>query len=266
MPKIYAFQCGVINTQTHYMLKDTRVGTPFRVPVPFFLIKHGEDWIAFDTGVNVQATKDPVAHLGEERARAFTPEMKSEDEFRVQIKKLGLQPKDLKALILSHSHFDHAGSVRNFRRTNVPIIIQNGEFTEVKKVADSGKSGICLIGDFECFNELTFKVIDGVYDLFSDRSVILFPTPGHTMGHQSLYVKTDEGNAFILPADALYTSENLEKMIPYNSAADLPLLMQNFSVFKMMSMMGVEVAPSHDPDYWANMRLAPEEFNKKERD
>jgi len=264
MPKIYAFTCGALKTQTHYMLKDTRAGSLFRVPVPFFLIKHGEDWIAFDTGINVKACKDPVGHLGEQRANAFTPEMEPEDEFKVQIEKCGLEPKDIKALVLSHSHFDHAGSVGNFRGTNVPIFIQKAEYAEVKKVADSGQSGICLIGDFECFHELAFEVIDGVYDLFSDRSVILFPTPGHTVGHQSLYVRTDDGHAFILPADALYTNENMEQMIPYNSAADFSLLMQGFSIFRLMSMIGIEVAPSHDPDYWANVRLAPEEFKKVE--
>lgn len=264
MPKIYAFTCGSLKTQTEYMLKDTRAGSPFRVPVPFFLIKHGEDWVAFDTGINVKAMDDPIGHLGEQRAGAFTPQMEAKDEFKVQIRKLGLEPKDLKALILSHSHFDHAGSVGNFAGTNVPIFMQEAEYAEVKKVADSGKSGICMIGDFGCFNELTFEVIDGVYDLFYDRSIILFPTPGHTLGHQSLYVKTDDGNAFILPADALYTRENMEKMIPYSTCAELSLLMQGFSIFRLMSMIGIEVAPSHDPDYWAAMRLAPEEFKKIE--
>ena len=55
----YAFVCGILKTQAQYLLKDTRVGTPFNIPVTFFLIKHGEDWVAFDTGNNAM-WKDPV--------------------------------------------------------------------------------------------------------------------------------------------------------------------------------------------------------------
>ena len=33
------------------------------------------------------------------------------------------------------------------------------------------------------------KYIDGDYDVFGDGSVVLLSTPGHTPGHQSLYVK-----------------------------------------------------------------------------
>lgn len=37
--EIYAFHCGILKNQTQYILKDTRVGGPFDIPVPFYLIR-----------------------------------------------------------------------------------------------------------------------------------------------------------------------------------------------------------------------------------
>ncbi|MDD5169844.1 MAG: hypothetical protein PHN75_13560, partial [Syntrophales bacterium] len=87
--------------------------------------------------------------------------------------------------------------------------------------------------------------------------VIAFPTPGHTPGHQSLYVKPSKGKAFIYCADALYTLENLEKFIPPGLAADIPGAMQNVNWFKLEDWIGVKIVPSHDPEYWAKHNWAP---------
>lgn len=51
--------------------------------------------------------------------------------------------------------------------------------------------------------------IDGIFDVFGDKSVIAFPTPSHAPGHMSVYVKPSKGPAFIYAADALYTRENM---------------------------------------------------------
>lgn len=257
---VYAFKCGIIKTQTNLVLKDTRVGTPLTIPITFYLIKHGSDWVAFDTGLNAAVAKDPFSHLGD-RVKLWAPEMKPEDEFKVQIKKLGLSPKDIKAVIISHGHWDHAGAIENFLGTNVPIYFQRKEMTEIKKVVDVKKVGASyILGDFACLNEVNIQQVDGVFDLFGDKTIVAFPTPGHTVGHQSLYVKVSKGKPMILTADALYTAENLEKMIPPNSAPDMAALLQSFSIFKVMGIMGADVIPSHDFGYWEKVRLAPEEF------
>lgn len=258
--KVYAFKCGSIKTLTQLVIKDTRVGTPFNIPVPFYLVKHGNEWVAFDTGMNAQVINNPTAYLGADRAKNFTPIMSPEDEFEIQIRRLGLQPKDISALVLSHGHFDHSGGLGSFRGTNVPIYIQKNELTGIKQVVNDKKSGAYVLGDFKYFTELSFKEIEGVYDVFGDKTVVVFPTPGHTMGHQSLYVKSSKGKPLILTADSLYTMENMEKMIPSNSAADFSLLMQGLAMFKLLSITGVEIVPSHDPGYWERVSLAPDEL------
>ena len=191
--KVFAFNGGTLKTQTQFMIKDTRVGTPFNIPVPFYLIKHGEDWVAYDTGLNVLCVKDPIAYLGE-RARLFYPVMKSEDEFRVQIRKLGLKPENIKAVIISHGHWDHAGSLGSFANTGVPVYFQEREMLDIRKVVDAKKAFQSYsLTDFASLDKLNIKLVNGVFDLFGDGTVVAFPTPGHTYGLQSLMVRRTGG-------------------------------------------------------------------------
>jgi len=60
-----------LKTQTQYMLKDTRVGTPMNIPVTFFVLRHGDEWIAFDTGDNLMCAKDPVGYWGKDVTAAY---------------------------------------------------------------------------------------------------------------------------------------------------------------------------------------------------
>ncbi len=259
--RVYAFHAGVLKTQTQYMLKDTRVGTPLEIPIPFLVIKHGREWVAFDTGCNAKAAQDPVGYWTEEIVQAYTPVIAPDQEFREAVKILGLKPGDFKAVVCSHGHLDHAGAIDDFLGTNVPIYFQRAEMVEIRKVVNAQKRGTAyILGDFEHMNELNIREVEGFVDLFGDKSIIAFPTPGHTPGHQSLYVKPSKGAAFIYCADALYTLENMEKSIPPGLAADIPSAMQNINWFRFEDWTGVKIVPSHDPGYWTKHASAPREL------
>jgi glyoxylase-like metal-dependent hydrolase (beta-lactamase superfamily II) len=259
--KVYAFNAGILKTQTQYLLKNTRVGTPMDIPVPFLVVKHGKEWVAFDTGCNAQAAKNPVGYWGEGIVQAYTPVLRPDQEFQEAIKILGLKPSDFKAVVISHGHLDHAGAIDNFLGTDVPIYFQRAEMAEIRKIVDAQTAGTAyILGDFKHLKELNIREVEGLFDIFGDKSVIAFPTPGHTPGHQSLYVKPATGKALIYCADALYTLENMEKFIAPGLAADIPAAMQNINWFKLEDWAGVKIVPSHDPEYWTKRAWAPKEL------
>jgi glyoxylase-like metal-dependent hydrolase (beta-lactamase superfamily II) len=109
-------------------------------------------------------------------------------------------------------------------------------------------------------NELNIKALEGVFDIFGDQTVVAFPTPGHSPGHQSLIVKLSSGKNLVLAADAMYTIENMTEAIPPGLAWDIPQSLQGLYVFKAMKYLDAEVVPSHDPGYWKNKPLAPKAF------
>lgn len=256
----YGFICGILKTQTQYLLKDTRVGTPFNIPVPFFVIRHGNDWVAFDTGNNAMVAKDPKAYWSEAVVKAYTPVMKPEEEFKIQIKKLGLTPKQFKCAVISHGHLDHAGAIDNFVGTDVPLYFQKAEMPVIKKAIASGKRTAYIPGDFKQISKLNVKVVDGVFDVFGDGTVVAFPTPGHSPGHQSLVVRLSDGQPLVLCADAMYTLENMFDVIPPGLAWDIPKSVQTLNTFTAMRALGASMVPSHDPAYWKYQVLAPKVF------
>lgn len=258
--EVYAFHCGILKTQTQYILKDTRVGVPFDIPVPFFLIRHGADWVAYDLGNNAQVAVDPVKYWSKAVCDAYMPVMEPHEEFSVQIKKLGLTPEKLHAVILSHGHLDHCGALEDFAGTSVPLYFQHSELEWIKKQIATGKQTAYIPADFDKLSEVNVQTLDGHFDVFGDRSVIVFPTPGHTPGHQSVLVKTSSGDNLILAQDACYTLENLFASIPPGLAHDIPDAMVNIHHFNAMSILGGQIVPPHDPDWWSGKPLGPQKL------
>jgi len=104
------------------------------------------------------------------------------------------------------------------------------------------------------------KTLDAAFDVFGDHSVVVFPTPGHTPGHQSVFVQTGEGQTLILAQDACYTLENMVANIPPGLAFDIPKCLTNTNHFKVMTYAGMQLVPPHDPDWWKGKPLAPQTF------
>lgn len=257
---VYAFHCGILKTKTQYILKDTRVGVPFDIPVPFFLIRHGKDWVAFDTGNNAQVAVDPVKYWSKPVTDAYMPVMQPHEEFKEQIKKLGLTPEMLYAVIISHGHLDHCGALDDLAGTNVPVYIHKDEVEVINKSVASGVQTAYIPADFKKMSQVNVKTIDGAFDVFGDQSVVVFPTPGHTPGHQSVFVQTGEGQSLILAQDACYTLENMVANIPPGLAFDIPRALTNTNHFKVMTYAGMHLVPPHDPDWWKGKPLAPQKF------
>jgi glyoxylase-like metal-dependent hydrolase (beta-lactamase superfamily II) len=257
---VYAFQCGILKTQTQYILKDTRVGVPFDIPVPFFLIRHGSSWVAYDSGNNAAVAVDPIKYWGQAVCDAYMPVMKPHEEFKIQIKRVGLKPEDLYAVIMSHGHLDHCGALEDLAGTNVPIYLHKNELEQIKKEVASGKRSAYIPDDFKKMGQCNIQALDGIFDVFGDQSVIVLPTPGHTPGHQSVLVRTNDGQNLILAQDACYTLENMFANIPPGLAFDIPSAMISIYHFKAMSVLGAQLVPPHDPDWWQGKPFAPQKL------
>ena len=72
--------------------------------------------------------------------------------------------------------------------------------------------------------------------------------------------KGRDGKTLVYAADAMYTMENMVDAIPPGLYWDMPQAMEALYIFKIMKLMGAEVAPAHDPIYWKKQTLAPKTF------
>ena len=60
---------------------------------------------------------------------------------------------------------------------------------------------------------LNYKIIEGDYEVVPGVQVLY--TPGHSPGHQSLFIETEQSGSVLLTIDASYTKENFEDEVPF---------------------------------------------------
>jgi N-acyl homoserine lactone hydrolase len=100
------------------------------------------------------------------------------------------------AVINTHLHFDHCGGNRRFAGT--PTYVQRTEL-EAAVAPD-------YLEEWVRFEGASYIELDGDGDLFDGVSVLF--TPGHSVGHQSVLVETDDG-LVVLGGDVTYSMREL---------------------------------------------------------
>lgn len=257
--KLFFFEAGVLKSQKQFFTMGVDVGKQFDVPVPFLLIDHPDGLVMFDTGNAFEVVHNKEEHWGDVVA-AYDPVM-TEDQWCVNaIQKVGYKPEDVKFVVLSHLHLDHAGGVGHF--PNAKYIVQRDEM-HFAYVPDFYMKGAYIRKDFD--KQVDWMLLNGwrddKFDLFGDQSIVIYFTPGHTPGHQSILVNLPNSGPMFFAADSCYTLENLNNVLPglvWNPGETVKTLER---MKYLRDVMGVKIVTGHDPEAWMEYRKAPEYYD-----
>ncbi|MDA2310895.1 MULTISPECIES: quorum-quenching N-acyl homoserine lactonase AiiA [Bacillus cereus group] len=178
-------------------------GNLLNLPVWCYLLETAEGPILVDTGMPESAVNNEGLFNGTFVEGQILPKMTEEDRIVNILKRVGYEPDDLLYIISSHLHFDHAGGNGAF--TNTPIIVQRTEYEAALHREEYMKE--CILP------YLNYKIIEGDYEVVP--GVQLLYTPGHSPGHQSLFIETEQSGSILLTIDASYTKENFEDEVPF---------------------------------------------------
>jgi len=165
---------------------------------PIYVIKHPEGNLVWDAGlgeglVGLEPVTTPDG--------AFTVSRK--DSIVNQLKTIDLTPEDINFLALSHTHFDHSGSAGKLK--NATWLVQEKEYNFVTspEQQEQNADNYNAVKDLEDVMKL-----DGDYDVFNDGTVIIKSMPGHTPGHQVLYLDLPQTGPVLLTGDLYHFQEN----------------------------------------------------------
>ena len=193
-PRLYVLDCGAIGSDSaeEYGLARTEVADTSMAD-PCFLVMHPRGVLLFDTGLPDRLAGHPTELEGY-RLSVKTP-------LRDQLAAIGLAPGDVTYLALSHSHFDHIGNAPDF--SGATWIAQKAELDAVFGPGAREPAP----GELQALSRARKQVIEGDHDVFGDGTVVLLFTPGHTPGHQSLYVKLAKTGAVVISGDLYHHDE-----------------------------------------------------------
>lgn len=161
---------------------------------------------------------------------------------------LGVSAKDIKNVILTHLHYDHAGTIKDF--PNAKFHIQEAEVNYATGRYMLHKH---LRGPFELDNVL--DVIRTVYDervvfyrgdatLTSGLSVHLIG--GHTAGLQVVRVWTKRGWV-VIASDATHLYGNIDCGLPFPILFNVGELLAGYDKVRGLADSSNHIIPGHDP-------------------
>jgi len=202
--RLYTLDCGTLEIGDMSMFSDTgeHSGEKGMLAVPCYLIRHGRDWLLWDTGLG-----DRLAALpnGETRLGGHWTVRRT---LTSQLAALGLTPGDIRYVALSHMHADHSGNIGLFPRATWLI--------SPIELAWARDAPAPLGVDPSLIARLAKARIEPVADdrdVFGDGSVRILRAPGHTPGHKILLVTLPRSGAVALSGDLFHSRDNYEKSL-----------------------------------------------------
>ena len=180
------------------------------LPVYAFAIEHRDGVILVNSGSNAGLNSLPRWHPYFRLAVRF--EMEREQEAGPQLRALGIAPRDVKTVVLTHMHIDHDGGLADFTASRV--LVSPGELKAASGFAGEIRGYLPKRWP-RGFDPQPLALADEPYGPFAksrrvtaDGAVIAIPTPGQTRDHLSLAVEAGDA-CVILAGDASYREANL---------------------------------------------------------
>ena len=249
-----------------------------RFPILSVLIERDNDLVLFDTGIGTrieQEMRPPIYwgnlffHRWVMRTR-FDPRR---DALVYQLPLLGFQPSEVKHVILSHLHWDHAGGMRDFPHAH--FFVRRGEWNFATQLEGVPLFKNAFIKEQFCAANLDIELIDtdphrpfknfpASHDLFGDGTMVLVDLPGHSPGLMGLYLTMPSGRRFFFSADTFYFPEGLEQRMPKSAlmsslVSEGPEAEASIELVHalMRSEPDLEIVGSHDHRLPGRYDLAP---------
>lgn len=220
-----------VGSTSHWLNMVSTQSPAIKVPFPatVALIRHQHFGpILFDTGYSPRF-HEVTKKFPEKLYALVTPvDIPSGDTLLEQLKLRGIQPADVRFIILSHFHADHIGGLMDFPQAQF-IYLQKayeplrhmGRFRAVfmhgflKQLIPTDFLNRSLSFTITSKNstKLDYSYFNNGYDVFSDGSIVALELPGHAPGHLGLMVHADSGSYFLV-GDACWVKENFLNSSP----------------------------------------------------
>jgi N-acyl homoserine lactone hydrolase len=268
--KIHAIQTGTVRLKKNQLagrgagpmrLANVLFGrewTEEPLPIYAWVIEHEEGVIVVDTGDTARTLEPGYFPRWQPYFKlAVRFNIKPEQEIGFQLKEMGVGPKDVKKVILTHMHTDHAGGLHHFPESQ--IYVNMAEY----------KSWLGLPGQMNGYlphrapawfspkaiilEEKSFGPFQKIWNVTRNGDVKVVSTLGHTPAHISVIAASEDVHYF-LAGDTSYTEENLLQKIADGVSPNPKAALDTIqNILNFADEHPTVYLPTHDPN--SAMRL-----------
>jgi glyoxylase-like metal-dependent hydrolase (beta-lactamase superfamily II) len=232
------------------------------LPIYAWAIEHDEGVIVVDTGETARVHErgyHPRWHPFYRRASRFS--VHPDEELGPQLRALGIGPRDVRQVVLTHLHTDHAGGLVHV--TGSRTWVARGELER------AGGIGGRLQGYLPHrwpkwwepepirFERRPLGPFEETMPITARGDVVIVPTPGHTPHHVSVFVSGDP--SFLLAGDTSYNQALLVAGTVDGVSPDPSVSKRTLErIVELARRRPLVYLPSHDPE--SATRLATREL------
>lgn len=238
-PEVKLFQLVggsiLVNKLEVFSQDTTYTGQTKQFTDAYYVISHPKGNLMWDAGLPENLVLPEAVTPGDGTFTVQRP-----DSLANQLKSIGFKIENFKYFAMSHSHFDHTGHANYMK--DATWLIQENEYNSVAGDSLAKKNpAVAALKNVQKLN--------GDYDVFGDGTVVIKYMPGHTIGHQVLYIEASGvEKPILLTGDLYHFEENrANKGVPsfnYNVEQTLES-MQKFEAFAKEK--NAEVIIQHSP-------------------
>lgn len=237
--QLWRLDCGAIHVSDFDVFSDTYLypGQPKQLTSSCYLIRHGEQYLLWDTGV-----------AGPAKEWVFTITLK--ERVTDQLKRIGVAPARINYVGISHYHDDHTGQAADF--PGATLLVGSGDWDAIKERPETAVRFTPWIS-----GGAKVEPVRRDKDVFGDQRVVILDMPGHTPGHKALLVRLKSGPV-LLSGDLYHSAEQVtNRGVPSFNTHRADTL-ASFDRFQAIAKnLGAKVIIQHEPADVAKLPAFP---------
>ena len=250
--RLYVFNCGSLNISDpeRFRFHKEDLATT-NMSVACFLIVHPKGTLMWDVGAVPDGALKPGEKSALEGYATITETLKS------QLEKTGYEPSDIQYLAFSHYHYDHIANANEFAAATWLVRKVERDAMFAAKPPDK----VNPANYSELKNSKTTIIPTDDYDVFGDGTVVMKLAPGHTPGHQVLFLKLKKTGPIVLSGDLYhYPEERKLKRVPTFETDQQQTVETREKIEAFLKESGAQLWIQHDYTAFAKLKKAPQYY------